>query len=250
MTPTTASEAATAATAGPLQHVACGEVVYEDALAWQRELWQRRVDDRIGDVLLTLTHDPVYTAGRHADLARNLVRHDTGVRVVNVERGGDVTYHGPGQLVAYPIVKLASSKDVRGFVDALLAACRAVAAEHGLDAVVDRERPGVWVGGDKLAAVGVRVDARVTFHGLAFNVDCDLAQFRAGIVPCGIRDGGVCSLASLGVATTLEAQRHRLVAHLGAALGRDVVAADQTALRPPHGALARPGAAGAGGATS
>lgn len=209
-----------------VQHIACGEVVYEDALAWQRELWRRRVDDEIGDVLVTLTHDPVYTAGRHADLDRNLVRRDTGVRVVEVERGGDLTYHGPGQLVAYPIVKLPSSKDVRGFVGALLEACRACAAAHGLHAVIDPDRPGVWVGGDKIAAVGVRVDRHVTFHGLAFNVDCDLAQFTAGIVPCGIQGAGVTSLASLGVEATVDDVRHRLVSELSTSLGRPIEPAD------------------------
>jgi lipoate-protein ligase B len=228
------------AAAPPLWHAACGEVVYERALAWQHDLWQRRVDDRVGDVLLTLTHDPVYTAGRHADLERNLVRSDTGVRVVPVERGGDVTYHGPGQLVAYPIVKLASSKAVGGFLDALLAASQATAADHGLPAVCDRRRPGVWVGDDKLAAVGLRVEQGVTFHGLAFNVDCDLGQFQAGIVPCGIRDGGVCSLASLGVSTTLEAERARLVARLAAALDREVVSIAPAALPAPDHAPCAP----------
>lgn len=210
-----------------IQHIACGEVVYEDALAWQRELWRRRVDDDIGDVLVTLTHDPVYTAGRHADLDRNLVRRDTGVRVVEVERGGDLTYHGPGQLVAYPVLKLPSSKDVRGFVEALLEACRACAAAHGLHAMIDPDRPGVWVGGDKIAAVGVRVDRHVTFHGLAFNVDCDLAQFTAGIVPCGIEGAGVASLASLGIETTVDEVRHRLVRELSTSLGRPVEPADR-----------------------
>lgn len=210
-----------------IQHIACGEIVYEDALAWQRELWRRRVDDDIGDVLVTLTHDPVYTAGRHADLDRNLLRRDTGVRVIEVERGGDLTYHGPGQLVAYPVLKLPSSKDVRGFVEALLEACRACAAGHGLHAVIDPDRPGVWVDGDKIAAVGVRVDRQVTFHGLAFNVDCDLAQFTAGIVPCGIQGAGVTSLASLGVETTVDDVRHQLVRELSSSLGRPVKPADR-----------------------
>lgn len=205
-----------------LRHLPLGEVVYEDALALQRELWRRRVADETGDVVLTLTHDPVYTAGRHANLAANVLPRDTGVRVVEVERGGDVTYHGPGQIVAYPIVKLASSKHVRGFVDALLEACRATAAAYGLPAWVDADRPGVWVGDAKLAAVGVRVDRRVTFHGLAFNVDCDLEQFTAGIVPCGIGDAGVCSLASLGVDVDLDTVRQQLVAELGRALDRPV----------------------------
>jgi lipoate-protein ligase B len=197
----------------------CGEVVYEEALRWQRLLASARADDQIDDVLLTLTHDPVYTAGRHADLEHNLLA-DVGVRVVEVERGGDLTYHGPGQLVAYPIVKLQDSKAVRAYVDALVDACVQTAASFGIAARPDRDRPGVWVGQDKLAAVGVRVSGRVTSHGLAFNVDPDLTVFRAGIVPCGIADAGVCSLASLGVETTLADVRRRLVAHLARNLDR------------------------------
>lgn len=199
----------------------CGEVVYEEALRWQRSLVEARRDDQIDDVLLTLTHDSVYTAGRHADLARNLLG-DVGVRVVEVERGGDLTYHGPGQLVAYPIVKLADSKAIRPYVEALVDACVRTARSYGLDAQADNERPGAWVGNDKLAAVGVRVSGRVTMHGLAFNVDPDLSLFRAGIVPCGIADAGVCSLASLGVDTTMAEVRRRLVSFLGAGLGRDL----------------------------
>ena len=199
-------------------------MVYERALEWQRLLADARRADAIDDVLLTLTHDAVYTAGRHADLTHNLLG-DVGVRVVNVERGGDLTYHGPGQLVAYPIVKLDDAKAVRPYVDALVEACVRTAASYGLDARADKERPGVWVGNDKLAAVGVRVQQRVTLHGLAFNVDPDLTLFRAGIVPCGIPDAGVCSLASLGVDATLEDVRRRLVAHLGDTLGRPIAPA-------------------------
>ena len=202
----------------------CGEVVYEDALAWQRQLVVARAADHIDDVLLTLTHDSVYTAGRHADLARTLLG-DVGVRLVEVERGGDVTYHGPGQLVAYPIVKLDDSKAARPYVEALVDACVRTAASFGIEARPDRERPGVWVGNEKLAAVGVRVSGRVTMHGLAFNVDPDLALFQAGIVPCGIDGAGVCSLASLGVTATLEEVRRRLVAHLSQTLDRPVQAA-------------------------
>ena len=199
----------------------CGEVVYEEALRWQRLLVDARAADQIDDVLLTLTHDPVYTAGRHADLARTLLA-PTGVRVVQVERGGDVTYHGPGQLVAYPIVKLDDPMGVRGFVDALMAACVRTAASFGITARADAERPGAWVGNDKLAAIGIRVQQRVTFHGLAFNVAPDLDEFTAGILPCGLADAGVTSLAALGVDTTVEQVRTRLVAYLGDELGRQV----------------------------
>ena len=202
----------------------CGEVVYEEALRWQRLLVEARRNDEIDDVLLTLTHDPVYTAGRHADLAHNLLG-DVGVRVVPVERGGDLTYHGPGQLVAYPIVKLADSKAIRPYVEALVSACVKTAASYGIAATADDDRPGAWVGRDKLAAVGVRVSGGVTMHGLAFNVDPDLEQFAAGIVPCGIPDAGVCSLRSLGVETTLDEARRRLVAYLAENLGQTLQSA-------------------------
>ena len=202
----------------------CGEVVYEEALRWQRLLASARADDSIDDVLLTLTHDPVYTAGRHADLARNLLG-DAGIRVVEIDRGGDVTYHGPGQLVAYPIVKLADSKAVRPYVEALVDTCVDTARSFGLAAEADRKRPGAWVEGEKIAAVGVRIDGRVTTHGLAFNVDPDLAQFTAGIIPCGIPDAGVTSLAAHGVAASIAQVRDRLVPYLAERLGRPLQAA-------------------------
>jgi lipoate-protein ligase B len=197
----------------------CGEVVYEEALRWQRDLAAARLADQIDDVLLTLTHDAVYTAGRHADLAHTVLR-DAGIRVVPIDRGGDVTYHGPGQLVAYPIVKLADSKAIRPYVEALVEACARTARSYGLDARPDPARPGVWVGADKIAAVGVRVEHKVTTHGLAFNVAPDLREFSAGIIPCGITDGGVTSLAALGITTTMEQVRRRLVQHLADTLDR------------------------------
>ncbi len=194
--------------------------MYEEALRWQGLLAAARADEEIDDVLLTLTHDRVYTAGRRADVARNVLG-TRDIRVVSTDRGGDVTYHGPGQLVAYPIVKLADSKAVRPYVRALEEACVRTAASFGVTAAPDPHRPGVWVADQKLAAVGVRISDRVTRHGLAFNVTTDLDDF-AGLVPCGIVDGGVCSLSSLGVDTTIEEVRRRLVAHLGDTLGRTI----------------------------
>lgn len=217
----------------------CGEVVYEEALRWQRLLAAARAADEIDDVVLTLTHDAVYTAGRHADLTANLLG-DVGIRVVPVERGGDLTYHGPGQLVAYPILKLRDSKAVRPYVEALVEACVRTAASYGLDARGDAQRPGVWVGNDKLAAVGVRVSGTVTTHGLAFNVDPDLALFRAGIVPCGIADAGVCSLQSLGIDTTMTDVRRRLVRQLAALLDRPLQPATPADLGLTPAAAAAP----------
>lgn len=196
-----------------------GEVVYEEAWRWQRLLAAARDSDAIDDVLLTLTHDPVYTAGRHADLARNLLGTRPRIRVVQVDRGGDVTYHGPGQLVAYPITRLPQPRGVRAYVSALEEACVRTAASFGVHARPVPGRTGVWVGNDKLTAIGVRVRRGITTHGLALNVTTDLDAF-AGIVPCGITGAGVCSLSSLGIDATLEDVRRRLVAHLGDTLHR------------------------------
>ncbi|MPZ86859.1 MAG: lipoyl(octanoyl) transferase LipB [Nitriliruptorales bacterium] len=204
------------------------EVAYEDALRWQRILVSARAEDASDDVLLTLTHDRVYTAGRRADIAHHVLG-TSSIRVVQTDRGGDVTYHGPGQLVAYPIVRLPHRKAIRPHVSALEDACVRTAAAFGITAGGNLKRPGVWVGNRKLAAVGVRVDQGVTSHGLAFNVTTDLADFD-GLVPCGITDGEVCSLRSLGVDTTVEEVRPRLVAALGATLGRTVHAASRADL--------------------
>jgi lipoyl(octanoyl) transferase len=213
----------------PMLAVDAGRVVYEDALAWQHRLVAARTRGDVGDVLLTLEHDPVYTAGRRADVGAHVLG-GTGIRVVRVERGGDMTYHGPGQLVVYPIMLLRHAKAVRPFVEALEEACVRTAAAFGVDASPQPPpRTGVWVGRDKLAAIGIKLDGRVTSHGLAFNVTTELDAY-AGIVPCGITDAGVCSLASLGVDATMSDVRERLVVELGRILDRDVRWVDPAAL--------------------
>ncbi|HUH08730.1 MAG TPA: lipoyl(octanoyl) transferase LipB [Egibacteraceae bacterium] len=200
-----------------------GEVVYENALRWQRDLAAARAEDAIDDVLLTLEHDRVYTAGRRADIAAHVLG-TTGIRVVQTDRGGDVTYHGPGQLVGYPIIRLAHAKAVRPYVAALQEACIRTAGDFGIAASARPDRPGVWVGDAKLAAIGVRINAGVTSHGLALNVTTDLSDFD-GLIPCGYSDATVCSLASLGASATVEDVRPRLVLHLGEALGRRIQSA-------------------------
>lgn len=217
----TGTESGTASGAPLLLSVWAGEeVVYEEALRWQRLLASARAEDAIDDVLLTLSHERVYTAGPRSDVAHNVLG-TTDVRVVQTDRGGDVTYHGPGQLVAYPIVRLPHRKAIRPYVSALEEACVRTAASFGISAAPDQQRPGVWVGNDKLAAIGVRVKEGVATHGLAFNVTTDLADF-AGLIPCGISDAGVCSLQSLGVDTSLEEVRRRLIAYLGETLDRTI----------------------------
>lgn len=206
--------------AGPVLSVWAGEVVYEDAWRWQRRIAEARLAREIGDVLLSLTHDRVYTAGRHANVAANVLG-TTGIRVVEVDRGGDVTYHGPGQLVVYPVLRLADRKAARPLVTALETALVRTLASYGVDAAPDPGRPGVWVGRDKVAAIGLRIDRGVTTHGLALNVKPALEDY-AGLIPCGIVDGGVTSLARLGVVTTVAEARRRLVGHLAHALGRSL----------------------------
>lgn len=196
--------------------VDCGAIDYTTALRWQHQLVRERQADTIGDVVLTCEHQPVYTAGRNADIAGHVLG-TRDIPVLRVDRGGDVTYHGPGQLVAYPIMRLHQPRAVRAYVAALAQACVRTAADFGVHAEAGR-RVGVWVGEDKLAAIGIRIDRGVTSHGLAFNVHPCLDDF-AGIVPCGIRDAGVCSLASLGVDTSVAAVRARMLTHLASSLG-------------------------------
>jgi lipoyl(octanoyl) transferase len=199
--------------------VQAGQVAYDVALRWQDQLVAARQADLVDDVVLLLTHPPVYTAGRHADLAANLTGARPDIPVVRVDRGGDVTYHGPGQVVAYPIVRLPQRGAAKAHVTALEQALVDVAATYGVTAARRSGYPGVWVGRDKLAAVGVRITRGVSKHGVALNVEPDLADFD-GIVPCGIADGGVTSLARLGVTTSVEDAQVRLGAALCRALDR------------------------------
>ena len=170
-----------------------GRIAYDAALTHQRELLARRADDLAGDTLLLLEHPSVYTAGKRT-LPEERPLGDT--RVVDVDRGGKITWHGPGQLVGYPIIKLADPVDVVAYVRSLESALIDAIAELGLPSGRVDGRSGVWTadGKRKIAAIGIRVSRGVTMHGFALNCDCDLAGFDE-IVPCGIRDATVTSLS-------------------------------------------------------
>jgi lipoyl(octanoyl) transferase len=171
-----------------------GEVPYEDAWQRQRDLHARRVAGDAEDTCLLLEHPSVYTAGRRTEPWE---RPFDGTPVVDVDRGGKITWHGPGQLVGYPIVKLPDPMDVVAYVRRVETALIAVCAAHGVtDAGRVEGRSGVWVGNAKVAAIGVRVAQGVTMHGFALNCDADLTAYDR-IVPCGIRDAGVTSLSVL-----------------------------------------------------
>ena len=177
-----------------------GIVDYQDAWVLQRELADGRVAGG-PDTLLLLEHPSVFTAGRRTLPHERPV---DGTAVIDTDRGGKITWHGPGQLVGYPIVGLAEPLDVVNFVRRLEESLIRVCAELGLETVRVAGRSGVWVPADergparKVGAIGVRVSRATTLHGFALNCDCDLSAFSA-IVPCGIADAGVTSLtAELG----------------------------------------------------
>jgi lipoyl(octanoyl) transferase len=185
-----------------LQVVRAGTVPYEEAWARQRELHAARVDGTGPDTLLLLEHPSVYTAGRRTEPHE---RPFDGTPVIDVDRGGKITWHGPGQLVGYPIVALPDPVDVVAHVRRLEAALIDVCDALGVATGRVEGRSGVWVAADppggagrperKIAAIGVRVARGVTMHGFALNCDPDLGAFGA-IVPCGIVDAGVTSLSA------------------------------------------------------
>ncbi|HZE40490.1 MAG TPA: lipoyl(octanoyl) transferase LipB [Stackebrandtia sp.] len=173
-----------------------GTIGYQDAWDRQRVLQEQRINDDIGDTVLLLQHPSVYTAGRRTE-AWTLP--NDGTPVVTVDRGGQITWHGPGQLVGYPIVKLRKPIDVVKYVRRLEGMIMAVCAEFGVDTTRVDGQTGVWVPADdrggvrKIASIGVRVRWRVTLHGFALNCDCDMSAFSK-ISPCAIEDVTMTSL--------------------------------------------------------
>ena len=198
-----------------------GTLEYGEAWELQRELAKLRALGELPDTLLLLEHPPVYTTGRRGAGA-NLRLPETmlGAALVETDRGGDITFHGPGQLIAYPVMDLREARlGVVDYVRRLEEVIIGTLGHYGIEASVNCGLTGVWVGEEKVAAIGVRVGRPlgtggwVTTHGLALNVDVDLAWFRK-IVPCGIADRGVTSMQELvgaappveGIATVLARQ--------------------------------------------
>jgi lipoyl(octanoyl) transferase len=205
-----------------------GEALQPYRPTWelQKALHAQRVADEIPDTVLLLEHEPVFTAGRRTTpLERPLPGATRGAEVVDVDRGGKITWHGPGQLVGYPVVRLGEPLDVVAYVRRLEALLIDVCEGLGVPATRVEGRSGVWVPADergserKVAAIGVRVSRGVTMHGFALNADADLGWFGL-IVPCGIADAGVTSLSAelgrdvgvLEVADLVEARLGTVVA--------------------------------------
>ena len=173
----------------------------EYAAAWrqQEELVARRNAGETGDTLIFTEHEPVYTLGVRRGAGQHMIWDEAelqrrGIAVVQTNRGGDITYHGPGQIVGYPIVSLAPRKDLHAYLRLLEQVLINSVGTFGLAADRRAGKTGIWLGSRKIAAIGVAVKKWTTYHGFALNVNTDLAPF-SGIVPCGITDGTVTSMA-------------------------------------------------------
>ena len=206
-----------------------GLVRYGEALALQRALVEERRAGRVPDLLLLLQHPPVITLGVRGDGGRSHIvasaerLAELGVEISETGRGGDVTYHGPGQIVGYPIVDLRPDRcDVHRYVRDLEEVMIRACGGYGIRAGRIEGLTGAWVGQGKIGAIGVRISRWITSHGFAFNVNTDLGAFNL-IVPCGIADREVTSLqALLGRTVPLAEVEDALVEHAGAVFGRDV----------------------------
>jgi lipoyl(octanoyl) transferase len=206
-----------------------GLMKYADALALQRSLVEERRAGCAPDLLLLLQHDPVITLGVRGDGGRSHITATTdrlrelGVEVSETGRGGDVTYHGPGQIVGYPILDLRPDRcDVHAYVRDLEEVMIRVCGDYGVPGGRIRGLTGAWVGDAKICAIGVRISRWITSHGFAFNVSTDLDHF-ALIVPCGIADHGVTSLErELGRAVDLAEVERRVVQRFSEVFGRAV----------------------------
>ena len=208
-----------------------GRIGYDEALAMQAEAAARAAGGE--ETLLLLEHDPVFTLGRNASETDILLpparREELGIEVRESNRGGKVTYHGPGQLVGYPIVNLAPDrKDVKRYVTDLEEVLIRVLAVFGIRAErspVKERVTSVWVGNDKIAAVGIHLSRWVATHGFALNVTDEPLPYFAGIVPCGITDGGVTTIERvLGRRVAVEDVARVLVPHFAAVFGREIIA--------------------------
>jgi len=205
-----------------------GLVDYATALAIQTEKVAQRKADAIADTLLLLEHPHVYTLGRNARQENVLISTEElaarGAQVFATDRGGDVTYHGPGQLVGYPILDLTQHRrDISWYMRSLEEVLILTARDFGVEGERLTGAPGVWVGNNKLAAMGVHVSRWVTSHGFAFNVNTDLRYFD-WIVPCGLLDKGVTSLAKLlGHPVDMDAVIEPVIEHFGTVFGMKTV---------------------------
>lgn len=181
-----------------LNYLNIPSIAYADAWKLQKQIFDDVVAGNVVDTFIMLEHDHTYTLGKVAD-KKNLIASesqlkDAGINVFEIDRGGDITYHGPGQIVGYPIINLKNWKqDTHKYLRALEEVIIQTCAEYNIHAGRNEKHTGVWINDRKIAAIGIKVSRWVTMHGFAFNVNTDLSYFN-GIIPCGITDKDVTSL--------------------------------------------------------
>ncbi len=211
---------------GRLVVIDCGHQEYTDCLRLQEELVERKLAGAAEDYLLLVTHSPVVTVGRSANRQDELTAEELaaeGIQVVRVSRGGRLTYHGPGQIVGYPIIRLTGpQRDLHLYLRNLELAIISALGEYGIKAAGVPEKTGVWVQGKKIAAIGVAVRSWITYHGFALNVSADLTRFSA-FSPCGLAPEEVGSLESLGYNVLDDSLRYALAASCGEIFQRETV---------------------------
>ena len=211
----------------PLAAAWFGQIDYRNAWSYQRELFMARLDEERGDCVMLLEHPPTYTLGRRG-IEGDLVyteaeRASRGIELYEVDRGGRATYHGPGQLVGYPIMALGDRYDVIRYLRNLEEVLIRTARDLGIDARRDPDHTGVWVGDNKIGAIGVKITRGITMHGFAFNVTTDLSMFQ-GIVPCGIEGRWVTSVeAETGTKHPVREVGTIAVSHLSEIFDRALV---------------------------
>ena len=170
---------------------------YQEVWNLQKDFQKKRIEKRLDDTLILVEHEPVYTLGKNANKNHLLQSRDRSVNVFDIERGGDITFHGPGQLVGYPIIDLSYyRRSVSWYMRRLEQLAIDVLKDFGINASRIKGLTGVWVGEEKIAAQGVRISRWVTMHGFSLNVNPDLS-FYDGIIPCGIFDHGITSMEEL-----------------------------------------------------
>ncbi|MDP4172674.1 MAG: lipoyl(octanoyl) transferase LipB [Bacteroidota bacterium] len=205
-----------------------GMIAYDNAWDLQKKTFELRRNNSINDTLYLLEHPNTYTLGKVTDKA-NLISSEeflkkNNISIFEIDRGGDITYHGPGQIVGYPIIDLKLWKEdthlyLRGLEEVIIRTCK----DYGINATRIDKLTGVWIDHRKIAAIGIKVSRWITMHGFAFNVNTDLSLFN-GIIPCGIKDKEVTSLKKeLGMEINLSEVKSRLVSNFSEVFSYDKV---------------------------
>ena len=214
-------------TTNTIHVVDAGRLDYLHAWRLQQRLAEARRFERVPDLVLLTEHPPTYTIGRRGSRDNLLIDNQTlsevGAVCYEVDRGGDITFHGPGQLVVYSIIDLGlTQRSVRRYVENLETVVIRTLAHYGLDATIDPAYPGVWLGRDKIAAIGISIHHGVSYHGFALNVDPDLRYFDY-MIPCGIPDRGATSLArEVGRHVEMQEVSDLVVKHFAEVFGVNV----------------------------